>query len=140
MRKNNTKRIQKFLEEIEWMFELNNFERHLVEAKEQPEEHPLLAAEVTPDMIYKEMTITLYPHFWTLPLEAQRKALLHELVHTMIQDTKMVAIDLLHGELHTESDIKQINEKTTSFVTYLLDYLLTGYLRYAKRAYKNYLK
>lgn len=139
--KKDFKRITLFLNEIDWMFELNNFERHLVEVSEQPEGQDELAAEVVPDMIYRELTIRIYPYFWSLSLETQRKALLHELVHTLTQGTKMIAMDMLHGTFHSIQHVKNENEKTTSKITRLLDRLLKDNgLRYAKRGYKNYLK
>ena len=140
MKKRNLKRIIKFLEDIEWMFELNNWDRTLTEVLVQPDEYPTLTAEVIPDMTYKDITIKLYPNFFTISLENQRKALLHELVHVVIQDTKMIADDLLHGKFHSQTEIKDANEKAVSTITYYLDYLLTGNLKYAKRAYKDYLK
>lgn len=106
----------------------------------QPEEWPTLTAEVVPDMVYKSITIKIYPNFWTLDLESQRAALLHELVHTILQDTKMYAIDLLKGVSHNETDIKNTNEKAVTTVTWLLNGLLQGKFRYARKAYKNYLK
>ena len=140
MKKKNTKRVQKFLESIEWMFHINGWERHLVLAEEQPEDQPLLTAEITPSMEYKQLTLKLYPFFFVCDLREQREALLHELVHVVLQDTKMLAMDLLEGKLQTQDTIKKTNDKATSEVTNLRDYLLTGNLRYAKRAYKNYLK
>src|SRR3990167_3194291 len=134
--KHNIKRIRRFLDDIQWMFELNGFEKYLIDVKEQPEDQDLLAAQIVPEMTYKEITIKLYPHFWDLTKDLQRKALLHELVHTILQETKMISIGLLQGELHTEKEIKNINEKATSFVTSIIDNLFRGNLRYAKRSYK----
>ena len=134
----NLSRIRNFLDKIEFAFELNNFKRSITLIDTQPEDNPGLTAEVTPDMIYRELTIKLYPHFWELSLDAQREALLHELVHTLIQNTKMFAVDLLHGSSHSEQDIKYENEIATSRITHLLDCLLRNRLRYAKKAYREY--
>ena len=138
--KHNLKRITGFMNEIDWAFELNNFDKAIVEVENQPEEYPNLTAEVIPDMIYREITIKLYPNFWELSLDLQRKALLHELVHTILQNTKMLAVDLIEGLSHSKNEIKTENEKTTSKITHLLDCLLKNHLRYAKRAYKDYLQ
>lgn len=140
MKKHNIKRITEFLEKFDWMFETNNFERHITIIEKQPEEHPSLTAEVVPDMTYREITIKLYPYFWELTLDLQRKALLHELVHTTLQQTKLLAIDALDGVLHTDKEIKNENEKATSKITHLLDCLLLGSLNYARRAYRDYAK
>jgi len=122
------------------MFELNNFELTIKVIDTQPEEHQQLTAEIIPDMTYRELTIKLYPHFFRLSLDLQRKALLHELTHTLLQNTKTFAIDLILGSSHSEADIKNENEIAISRITYLLDCLLLGRLRYARKAYKDYLK
>ena len=138
--KQNKKRITDFFEKIDWMCELNNFERNIEIIKNQPKEHPQLAAEIIPDMTYREITIELYPQFFKLSLDLQRKALLHELVHTLLQNTKSFAMDLIAGSAHSEADIKNENEIAVSKITHLLDCLLLGQLRYARKAYKEYLK
>ena len=140
MKKHNTKRIIELLEQTDWMFETNNFERHLVDVEVQPEGQEELTALVIPSLNYKELTIKLYPYFWELSLEKQREALLHEMVHVITHESKMIASNLLEGEFHTLKEIKDINEKETSAITHLLDSLLRGYIKYAKRAYKDYLK
>ena len=140
MKKHNIKRITDFLEKIDWMFEINNFERTIKIIDTQPEEQPNLAAEVLPDMTYRELTIKLYPRFWEISLDLQRKALLHELTHTLLQNTKMFAIDLLSGSFHSEADIKNENEIATTKITHIIDCLFLGNLRYAKKAYKKYVE
>src|SRR3990167_119852 len=137
--KHNLKRIHDFLGDLDFMFELNNFKRTLLDKESQPEDCPDLTAEVVPDMTYKEIILKLYPNFWTLSLQDQRRALLHELVHTLIDDTETIANDLLNTKFHSSEEIKNANEKATSSITNLLDRLLTGNLRYAKRAYRDYL-
>lgn len=134
------KRIQDFLSGIEWAFELNNWEKTITKIENQPEEHPYLTAEVIPDMIYREITIKLYPRFWECDADVQRKALLHELVHILLQNTKLFATEMLDGNLHTKQEIINENENTTTKITHLLDCLLVGNLKYARIAYKKYLK
>ena len=92
------------------------------------------------DETYKEFTINLYPHFWKLSLDLQRLALLHELVHSVLAGSKGVAEDLLKGFFRTKQEINIINEQATSRVTYFLDRLFRDKLRYAKKAYRDYLK
>lgn len=138
--KHSLNRIRKFLEQVDWAFELNNFKKVITEVTEQPKEQPDLTAEVMPDLVYKEITIKIYPNFWELSLDGQRAALLHELVHTLTHESILVAYKLLEGELHTVKEIKDINERTTTSITRLLDCLLQGKLRYFIKAYKDYLK
>lgn len=138
--KHNIKRITTLLEQLDWAFETNNFTRTLVEVEQQPEDQPDLVAMVIPDMTYKELTVKIYPYFWELGLEKQRAALLHEMVHVITHDLKMIADGLLNGEFHTLKEIKEVNEKATSSITHLLDSLLQGYLTYLRRSYKDYVK
>ena len=133
-----TRAIIKFLDEIDWMFELNNFEREIILKEYQPENEPNLAAEVKTDTTYKEITISIYPHFFTLDKQQQRKALLHELVHTILSKNHVSALALLKGTLTTESELDEMNEQETTRITHFLDQLFIGNLRYARKAYLNY--
>ena len=72
-----TKRIIKFLEEIDWLFSLNNFDRKIILKKEDEENK---YGEIIYDEIYQTITINLYPCFFKQKLEEQRKILLHELL------------------------------------------------------------
>jgi len=139
-KKQTIKKITDFLEQIDWMFELNNFDCGIKVIDIQPGGESDLTAEVITDLVYREMTIKLYPHFWEISLDLQRKALLHELTHTLLQNTKMIAMDLISGKAHNEEEVKKENEIVVSKVTHLLDCLMLGRLKYARRAYKNYLK
>src|SRR3990167_5710105 len=99
-KKPSTKRVTDFLESVDWMFELNNFERMISVKGIQPDEQKNLTAEIFIDTVYKTLTINLYPIFFDLSLDLQRKALLHELVHTILEDGKRISTDLLSGHLH----------------------------------------
>ena len=139
MKKRDFKRIKRFLDSIEWMFELNNFERTIVDKEYQPENEANLSAEITIETTYREIIINLYPHFWALSQDLQRFALLHELVHTLLVDSKLLSTDLIDGRFHSNEEIKTVNEQTTTKITHLLDYLFRNKLKYAKKAYKDYL-
>ena len=138
--KRNTKRVQKFLEQIEWAFELNNYQRTLVNKEHQPEDSPDLTAEVKTDEIYKTIELTLYPNFWDYSLTVQRDALLHELVHTILIKNKNISMDLLNGVHHSPQGVKDADEKSVTHITVLLSGLLQGRFRYIKQAYLDYIK
>lgn len=140
MKKHDLKRIRKFLDSIDWMFELNNFERTIFDKERQPDGEANLSAEITIETTYREIFINLYPHFWELSLDLQRFALLHELVHTSLVESKLLATDLVDGRFHSREEIKIVNEQTTTKITHFLDCLFRNKLRYAKKAYKDYLK
>lgn len=131
------KRIQKLLESLDWMFQINNLQRDMV-LKEKDEENK--AAEVVYDESYQNITINIYPCFFEHDLKNQRKMILHELCHTITLPSKLALHDFLDGKLVTPDAIYRINEKATSKIENLLDSLLRGKLQYASKAYKEYLK
>lgn len=135
--KKESKRVQDFLESIDWFFALNNFDREIV-IKEQDTDN--IAAEFSFREEYQSVTVKIYPCFWTHSLADQRKMLLHELCHSITLPSKAVAYGLLDGKLTTFDRIKDINEEATSKIENMLDSLLRGRKTYAKKAYKDYLK
>ena len=131
-----TKRIIKFLEEIDWLFNLNNFDRKITLKKEDDENK---CGEIIYDEIYQTNTINLYPCFFKQKLEEQRKILLHELIHSITLPSKIAMTELLNGYLITPQRINSINEIETSKIENIIDGLLQNRLSYSKKAYKNYL-
>jgi hypothetical protein len=133
---NKTKRIVEFLGGIEWLFNVNGFEREIV-LKEEDENY--IGAEITFDEKYQRITITIYPQFFKETLQGQRKILLHELCHCLTMPQKLLACSLTEGDLVTLKQIKDENERATSRIENILDGLLRGRLKYAKEAYAGYI-
>ena len=136
MKKDKT-RIIKFLESIEWLFQINGYEKKVVLMDSDKGD---TAAEVNLDIPYQRIEILIYPSFLKQNLYDQRKALLHELCHVLTLPSKEAAHELLEGKLITADRIKKINEEATSKIENILDGLLQGRLTYAKKAYKQFLK
>lgn len=132
-----SKRILAFLDDIDWMFQLNNWDKSVI-LKERDEDGK--AAEILTDESYQHVTVSVYPCFFEHKLEEQRKFLLHELIHTILAKQKLQAYHLLDGRLVTKDALNEANERATSQLENILDRLLTGRLSYAKKAYEKYLK
>jgi hypothetical protein len=138
MTKNQTKkRIEEFLGNIDWMFDLNNYAKNIVYKDEDNDD---VNAEIDYDEKYQNITITIYPVFFEQKPETQRKILLHELIHGITLRSKILACDLLDGTHITYEQIKFENEKMTARLENILDGLLRGKYKYAKDAYKDYVK
>jgi hypothetical protein len=126
---------------IDWMFQINGYDKDIVmkDCDESNGEGRHLA-EIRTEVDYQKVTVTIWPLFKTFSLEAQRKILLHELCHVINADSRRAKIESLDGKLTHEQRCKEINEEATSKIENILDRLLTGNLKYAKKAYEDYLK
>lgn len=137
----NTKRIEKFLEEMQWLFQIQNFERKLTIAKNDEDENDeKKAAEITFDETYQFIRIKIFPCFFKETLKDQRKYLLHELCHTITLPEKLLLHNMIDGKLVTQEEIRKANEKATSQIDNILDGLLQGRMSYARKGYSNYLQ
>lgn len=135
--KQTIKKVRTFLDEIQWLFQINNFDRQIVIKTEADGD---LACEITYEEDYQRITIKIFPCFFTNNFQDQRKMILHELCHTITIPSKRLADDLLEGKLKTKDEIRDINERTTSQIENILDALLRGRSKYATQAYRNYLR
>ena len=140
MKKNlskNEKRIQEFLEKMDWLFCTNNHDRIIIWKEKDKDD---VAAQITYNEEYQSIDIDIYPCFFTQNLETQRKTLLHELIHSITLPSKIALQDFLDGKFITPQEIRKINETETSKIENIMDGLLRGRLKYAVKAYKEYLK
>jgi hypothetical protein len=137
----NEKKIMKLLEQLDWMFSIQNFERSIIFEKEEEyfNDDPVFC-RVAYDEAYQRVIIYFYPHFFRTGLKKQREILLHEFVHTITIPLYRMARNLHNGQLYTPEQIRQEHEQATSKIEKLLDKLLCGGMRYAKVAYKEYLR
>jgi hypothetical protein len=134
---NKKKRIKDFLEGIDWLFQVNNFEKDIIYKKEDKDDN---AAMIFFDKEYQRIIVKIYPVFFKHRLKDQRKFLLHELCHYLRDDSFVAIEDLLKGKVLTSENARRINESETSVITNILDGLLQGRLKYARDAYQKYLK
>lgn len=142
MNKKIQKNIIDFLEEIGWLFEINNYQKFIVFKKEDFEEEDkykyLADIEVRND--YKDMLINIYPKFLKENKEQQCRTLIHELSHTFTHESKTNAINLLNGKLVIEDKIRYDNERLTETISDLIFNLAQGNRKYVNGAIKKYLK
>lgn len=130
------KAIRRFLEDMEWMFDVQNFDKGLVFKKEDWEDK---AAVVNIDSSYRRITIEIYPCFFEASPEIQREYLLHEFSHCFTTELLKIGDLFLNGKLVTQRELQNRNEEAVCRITSVLDSLLRGKLTYAKKGYARYL-
>lgn len=130
------KRIFRLLNDIEYLFDYQNFDRSFVFEKEEKEN---TACEVVTDLEYRRVTIKIYPCFMTHSVWDQRQLLLHEFCHTYTDKIYQLAVSLLNGKYETFENFRRANEEATSRITETMEALLRGRLRYARKAYARFL-
>ena len=138
--KKETKQQRKvidFLTEMQWMFNLQNYDRTLTFMEKESQD---TVADVIVEEDYSRVYIKIYPLFWTYTLDEQRKFLLHEMTHSLVEPTRDIADNLLKGKFETQDHLTRSNEKVTSMVSNILHSLLIGNLKYSSLAYNKYLK
>jgi hypothetical protein len=133
---NKTKKIVDLLDELQWLFHLNNFDRQIVLVKEDENNK---GVQITFEEEYQRITLDIYPCFFKETPEEQRKMILHELCHTITIPLKVMAYDLADGVLVTKQQLEEGSERSTSKIENILNGLLQDRLVYAKQGYKNYL-
>ncbi len=134
-------RVKQFLDEIDCMFQTNCFEHNIIFYKHDEQDNGNdKIAEIYYDSKYQQIEIRIWPIFKKKPLRMQRKVLLHELCHIITIPSKVAMRKSIDGFLVHKEEIETINETETSKIENIIDLLMTGCLRYAKRAYTNYLK
>lgn len=140
-RKNKVKRKKekalKFLEDIQWLFQVQNYEKTIEIMKEDEDEK---CAEVTFTEDYQRIKVKLYPCFFEQTAKEQRKALLHELCHTITIPMNRAFVEFMEGKAVTQETARVLHERATSQIENIIDGLLQGRFSYARKAYNNYLK
>lgn len=131
------KRVFNFCDDMQWVFDYQNFDRGVVFKKENRSE---VVADVVTDLAYRRITINIYPYFFEHKPEEQRELLLHEFCHTFTDKLYGKSVSLLNGKLETFDKLKAANEEATSRITQVLNALLQDKLKYAKDGYSKYLK
>ena len=131
-------RIENFLENIQWLFQIQNYDRKFSILKADDGEKK---AEIHYDEEYQTIKISLYPLFFKSKLEDQRKILLHELCHTLTLPQKILFFDFIDGtKTATKDQSIFLNERETSQIENIIDGLLQGKFTYAKKAYRDFIK
>lgn len=85
--KKEKEKILKFIEAVDWLFDVNNYTKELCYEKEDKDKHGgCVMAEITTDHTYRKICITFYPIFFTKDKEEQCQCIIHELTHTITED------------------------------------------------------
>lgn len=139
--KQNKKKVMSLLEQLDWMFSVQNFDRSVIFSKDDEylDDTPV-HCRITYEEDYQRVAIEIFPTFFKMPLDEQRKTILHELIHTITIPLNKIAFALHAGNLYTPYQIKQSHERATSRMENIVDKLLRGNMKYAKKAYEDYLK
>jgi hypothetical protein len=138
--KEERRRLLALMEALDWMFSITNFDRTLHYMHEADDSSPDCIAEVSVTREYQRITISIYPKFWELDAEKQRKALLHEYCHSETEPLQHQAEALRKGHLVTEKQVSEAVEEVTSRMENHLDALLRGRKKFMRDAYAAYLK
>lgn len=135
-----TKKLNDLLNQFDWFFSIKNYDRELfIKEKDEERENGTLLAEISFDDEYQKIDLSIYPIFFKYKPKKQRKALLHEFIHTITIPSRDQALDLLNGKLVTKKSILEENERLTSKIENLLDLLLSNNGAYMKKSYKDYM-
>lgn len=128
--------IMRLLDQLEQMFDVTGFERHVVIAKNDKED---TACDIALQSDYNRLRITIYPCFFEATRIEQRCYLLHEFVHTVLHPLVTLLRGFEKGQHSTPQQAVFENERATSRITQLLDALLDGQYQSKRKAYARYI-
>lgn len=130
------KRITALMSQLDFVFHVQNFDRTVVLKKEDYDNR---ACDIKTDLEYQRIEISIYPCFFENSLEDQRMYLLHEYCHVLLKPLAQVVSNLQDGKLETKEHRIFAVEQTTSAMANILAALLKGRMRYARKAYADYI-
>lgn len=130
------KKIHKLLDELTPLFCLQSYDK-AVTIKE--DDNNSWVASVSIDDVYKTINVDIYPLFFKESPQKQRRAILHELSHTITTCNFYDALDILKGKFITARHLEDEMERANCMLEYILDLLLIGDGAEFKKAYKEYL-
>lgn len=134
-------KILKFIESVDFLFDLNNYTKEIEYKKIDKEEHGWdVLAQVTTDTTYRKIYLEIFPAFFTKDKEEQCKTLIHELSHSITEDLFDCYNNMYKWSFVTTEEARHAREKTTEQVAYLLFELGSGRKKYFSEAIAEYLK
>lgn len=135
-------KICKFIEDIMWLFEVQNYTRTIKFPSKSQDvwEWKCVAADVVYDPIYRTVVINIYPDFFDGTKESQVKAIIHELCHCRTGDLADCAENLLNWTLVTSEEVRHAKENTTEYMAQIFFELARGNKKYFSEAIEEYLK
>lgn len=142
--KHEEKKVWELIEDLSWLFGINQFERTLKFMKSQEKVDASgggdSAASIDVDRPYQRFTIRIFPAFWSTDRKFQRKCILHEIAHTLPLPLESIIEDLQDGKLRTKQEFIDASEEVVSKMENILDRLLGRRSKWPFKAYQNYLK
>lgn len=134
----NKKKVIEFLSRMDHLFSTHMYEKKIIFSEgDQEDEDSDLLAEIYTDHAYQFLKITIYPSFFKKTPKEQAEALIHELSHTVLADSKLCAHDLSDGVFITKKRINEINETATSKLEQIIFHLCEDNSFY-KQTIQNY--
>ena len=138
--KQEEKKLFTLMEQLDYLFSVNNFDRHIAFKEKENPENAEVAADITIEIAYQRISIRIYPCFWEHTRKEQREFLLHEYCHTIPHPLNVLACDLREGKMVSMEQRRDALEEVTSRIALLLDAQLRSRNKYARIAYEKYLK
>lgn len=134
-------KILKFIESVDWLFDLNNYTKEIEYRKTDEEKNWWdVLAQVTTDTTYRKVYLEIFPVFFTKDKEEQCKTLIHELSHHITENLYDCYNNMHKWSFVTTEEARHAREKTTENVAYLLFELWRGNKKYFSEAIEEYLK
>lgn len=130
------KKVITLLETLRYTFGFQNYEWCVQWMKEDNEND---TADIQIEEDYQRITIRIYPCFMDLPVNDQRKAIVHECSHFLVFPLHDLSHRLIHGQLQTKEHLRIAVERSTSQVENLVHDFLQESFSDSKKAYKEFL-
>lgn len=121
--------VRKTLQELQYALFLTEYKIDIGYAKDKSEKSPGLIAEISSSAVYFDAYITIYPLFWEKNEDERREALVHEMCHIYTQPYKHICCRMARGEMVTEQEEKNENEKLTTLIERVVSYAFRDRLK-----------
>lgn len=139
--KKTKEKILKFIESVDWLFDLHNYTRNIdFEEDEEWEWDSLCLAKVITDHTYRTIKLKIFPIFFEKDKEEQCKTLIHELSHSITENLFDCYNNMHKWSFVTTEEARHARENATEQIAYLLFELGKWNKKYFSDAIKEYLK
>lgn len=114
------KEVQKYIHQIKHIFLIDQFKLQIVDSKvpEKREENTACNVDVRYD--YLDISIIVFPVFYTLKDTEQKETIVHELSHSITLLQAHLIDLLLDGKLVTQEQAREVLERENSWIERIL--------------------
>lgn len=134
-------KVLKFIETVDWLFDLNNYSKQIrFEKDDEWEWDSLSLAKVITDHTYRIIKLSVFPIFFEKDREEQCQTLIHELSHSITEDLFDCYNNMHKWSFVTSEEARHAREHATEQIAYLLFELGSGRKKYFSEAIAEYLK